>query len=199
MASRFLAPHSSDRGLWSRDPFLQLHREVNRLLDDSFRDWGGPGAIGGLIATPRIDVHEEGGRLEVTAELPGVQQKDIELRLEDDMLTIRGEKRNERQDRRAHITERSYGSFERSIQLPFAPDPDQVRADFKDGVLTVSVPRQNEQDRSRRIEIGGTAGQRGQPSSATHEQGGEGDRSAFNFGKDQQSQGSVQEAQAKAE
>jgi len=195
MASRFLAPHSSDRGLWSRDPFLQLHREVNRLLDDSFRDWGGPGAMGGLIAAPRIDVHEEGDRLELTAELPGVDQKDIELRLDDDMLTIRGEKRNERQDKRAHITERSYGSFERSIQLPFAPDPDQVRADFRDGVLTIAVPRHNQQERSRRIEIGGAAGQRGRASSAGREQGGQGDRSAFNFGKDQQPQGSAKEAQ----
>lgn len=191
MASRFLAPYSSDRGLWSRDPFLQLHREVGRLLDDSFRDWGGPGAFGGLLAAPRIDVHEEGGRLEVTAELPGVDQKDIELRLDDDVLTIRGEKRNERQDRQAHITERSYGSFERSIQLPFAPDPDQVRADFKDGVLTIAVPRQDQQERSRRIQIGGTAGKQDQPAA----QAGQSDRSAFNFGKDQQSQGSAKEAQ----
>jgi len=192
MASRFLAPFSSSRGLWGRDPFLQLHRDMNRLFDDTLRDWGGSQsqAGGGISAMmPRIDVHEQDNRLEVTAELPGVNQKDVELRLDDDILTIRGEKRNERKDKQAHITERSYGAFQRSIQLPFSPDPNQVRAEFRDGVLTIAVPRQEQQDRSRRIEIGGTASRTsGQPiSSAQGSQGGRGEevgeseRSAFDF------------------
>ena len=192
MASRYLAPFSSSRGLWGRDPFLQLHRDMNRLFDDTLRDWGGSQSqAGGTTSAmmPRIDVHEQDNRLEVTAELPGVDQKDVELRLDDDILTIRGEKRNERKDKQAHITERSYGAFQRSIQLPFSPDPNQVRAEFRDGVLTVAVPRQEQQDRSRRIEIGGAAGRTsGQPiSSAQGSEGGrtvpagEGDRSAFAF------------------
>ena len=190
MASRFLTPFSSGRALWGRDPFLQLHRDMNRLLDDTFRDWDGGEGGGGLLTAPRIDVHEEGNMLEVSAELPGVEQKDIELRLDEDILTIRGEKRNERKDKQAHITERSYGSFQRSIQLPFAPRPDDIRADFRDGVLTVSIPRQEQQERSRRIEIGGAASGQ-QISSAQGDQGGKGQeagkagetgRSAFQFG-----------------
>src|SRR3546814_7180404 len=71
------------------------------------------------------------------------------------MLTIRGEKRKERKDEAARIVERSYGSFQRSIQLPFAPDPDQIEADCDNGVLSIRLPRSVEQDRSRRIRIGG--------------------------------------------
>jgi HSP20 family protein len=190
MASRFPTPFSPGRGLWGRDPFLQLHREVNRLFDDTFRDWG-EGDQRSLLAAPRLDVHEEGNSLEVSVELPGVEQKDVELSLDQDVLTIRGEKRNERKDKQAHITERSYGSFQRSIQLPFVPKAEEVRADFRDGVLTVSIPRQEQQERSRRIEIGGPASAReGQLSSAQGDQGGQGaevgeqgDRSAFRFGE----------------
>jgi len=194
MASRYLAPFSTSRGLWGRDPFLQLHRDMNRLFDDTLRDWGGSQSqIGGgqYSMMPRIDVHEQDNRLEVTAELPGVDQKDVELRLDDDILTIRGEKRNERKDKQAHITERSYGSFQRSIQLPFTPKADDIRADFRDGVLTVSIPRQEQQERSRRIEIGGTASAGQQISSGQGSQGGQGEeagetgqsgRSAFRFG-----------------
>jgi HSP20 family protein len=200
MASRFLTPFSSGRGLWGRDPFLQLHRDMNRLFDDTLRDWGGSqNQVGGGSSAmmPRIDVHEQDNRLEVTAELPGVDQKDVELRLDDDILTIRGEKRNERKDKQAHITERSYGAFQRSIQLPFSPDPNQVRAEFRDGVLSIAVPRQEQQDRSRRIEIGGTASRTsGQPiSSAQGSQGGRGEevgeneRSAFDFDRDKAAKG----------
>jgi HSP20 family protein len=200
MASRFLAPFSTSRGLWGRDPVLQLHRDMNRLFDDTLRDWSGSQsqAGGGASAMmPRIDVHEQDNRLEVTAELPGVDQKDVELRLDDDILTIRGEKRNERKDKQAHITERSYGAFQRSIQLPFSPDPNQVRAEFRDGVLTIAVPRQEQQDRSRRIEIGGAASRTsGQPiSSAQGSQGGRGEevgeseRSAFDFDRGKAAKG----------
>ena len=68
-----------------------------------------------LIA-PRIDIHESENALEVTAELPGVSQNDVDLRIEGDVLTVRGEKRNERQDKQAHVVERSYGSFQRSVR-----------------------------------------------------------------------------------
>ena len=189
MASRFPTPFSPGRGLWGRDPFLQLHREVNRLFDDTFRDWG-EGDQRSLLAAPRLDVHEQDNMLEISVELPGVDQKDVELSLDQDVLTIRGEKRNERKDKQAHITERSYGSFQRAIQLPFAPKADEVSADFRDGVLTVSIPRQEQQERSRRIEIGTAPAREGQLSSAQGDQGGQGaevgeqgDRSAFSFGK----------------
>lgn len=161
MASRFLAPFGS-RGFTGRgDPFQELHREVNRLFDDTFRGMDvGRGSQGSMMA-PRIDIHEAGDDLEITAELPGVAPNDVDLRIEGDLLTIRGEKRRERKDEQAHIVERSYGSFSRSIQLPFQPDPEQVRADFEHGVLKVTVPRQGQQEKSRRIEISGGSGQGG--------------------------------------
>ena len=157
MASRFMTPFGG-RGRVNRDdPFLDLHREVNRLFDDTFRGMGsGSSAPGMMIGVPRIDVHEAGENLEITAELPGVKQDDVDLRLEGDVLTISGEKRQEHEDKQAHIIERSYGSFSRSVQLPFQPDPDQVHADFENGVLKISLPRQGNQERSRRIQIGGT-------------------------------------------
>ena len=158
MASRFLTPFGG-RGFMGRgDPFQELHREVNRLFDDTFRGMDvGRGSQGSMMA-PRIDIHEAGDDLEITAELPGVAPNDVDLRIEGDLLTIRGEKRRERKDEQAHVVERSYGAFSRSIQLPFQPDPDQVRADFEHGVLKVKVPRQGQQEKSRRIEIGGGSG-----------------------------------------
>jgi HSP20 family protein len=144
------------RGLMNRgDPFLDLHREVNRLFDDTFRGMGsGSRGQGAMMSIPRIDVHEAGDNLEITAELPGVAEDDVDLRLEGDMLTISGEKRQEHQDNQAHIIERSYGSFSRSVQLPFQPDPDQVQADFNNGILKITLPRAGREERSRRIQIG---------------------------------------------
>ncbi len=153
MASRFLTPFTG-RGLLARDPFLDLHREINRLFDDSFRTMAdAPG--GGVMTSPKVDVCPTDKGWEVTAELPGVDQKDIDIRLEGDTLTISGEKRDERSDDRNRFVERSYGSFTRSIQLPFTPDPDKVTADCDKGVLTISLPKGAEQDRSKRIAIGG--------------------------------------------
>jgi len=101
-------------------------------------------------------VHETDDGLEVSAELPGVAQKDIDLSLDGDVLTICGEKRKEQKDERAHVVERSYGSFRRSVQLPFTPDPAKVRADCENGVLKIRLPRGAEQERSKKIPIGGT-------------------------------------------
>jgi len=152
MASRFLAPFGG-RGLLGGDPFLDLHREVNRLFDDSFRGMArGSGDVRAL--NPRIDVHETEDGLELTAEIPGVADDDIDLRLDGDILTISGEKRNERKDEGNRLIERGYGSFSRSVQLPFTPDPDKVEADCDRGVLTIKLPRSVEQDKSRRISIG---------------------------------------------
>jgi HSP20 family protein len=160
MASRFLTPFGG-RGLLGRDPFLDLHREVNRLFDDSLRsmrDSSGGGG-GGFMLSPKVDVCQTDDGWEITAELPGVNQEDIDLRLEGDMLTISGEKRDERKDDKSRFVERSYGSFTRSFQLPFTPDPDKVTADCDRGVLTVKLPKSAIQDKSKRISIGGGGGQ----------------------------------------
>lgn len=161
MASRFLVPFSSGRSLFGpSDPFFELHREMNRLFDDTFRGMqGGQSGGGGLpMMAPRMDIHSRDDALEITAELPGVTQNDIDLRVEGDVLTIRGEKRNERKDEQARIVERSYGSFQRSVQLPFTPDANQVQAHFNNGVLTITLPKTAQQEQSRRIEIGSGQG-----------------------------------------
>jgi HSP20 family protein len=153
------------------DPFLELHREVNRLFDDVLR--GGPPAAaqGGPMLTPRMDVSETEDELRVCVELPGVRQEDVDVTLNNDVLTISGEKRSEAQQEREsyHLTERSFGRFQRSIQLPFAPEPDKVRAAFEHGVLTVTLPKASPQQRSRRIEVkagGGQPSGAGQPAEA---------------------------------
>ena len=159
MASRFLMPFGG-RGLLGRDPFLDLHREVNRLFDDSLRGMreGGSDEGSGFMLSPKVDVSQTDDGWEITAELPGVAQDDIDLRLDGDMLTISGEKRDERKDDKSRFVERSYGSFTRSFQLPFTPDPEKVTADCDRGVLTIKLPKAAEQDKSRRISIGGSSG-----------------------------------------
>ncbi len=163
MASRFLTPRGG-RGLASRgDPFLSLHREMNRLFDDAFQNFGGPnfggsqgGQQGGVQQTiPQLDVHESGDELVVTADLPGLSGSDIDLRIEGDMLTIQGERSNqqERDEHGYHVMERSSGSFQRSLRLPFEPDPEKLTADCQNGVLTIHVPKEGQQQRSKRIEV----------------------------------------------
>jgi HSP20 family protein len=172
MVSRMMTPFGG-RGLMNRgDPFLDLHREMNRLFDDTFRGMGGgsPGQ-GTMMGIPRLDVHEAGEQLEISAELPGVKQENVDIELEGDILTISGEKRQDHEDKKAHFVERSYGSFSRSIQLPFQPDPDQVNADFENGVLRITLPRQGSKDRSRRIQIGHGKGQRTIEGGATQNSG----------------------------
>ncbi len=156
MPSRFLTPFAG-RGMLARDPFLDLHREINRLFDDSFRSMRDVGGNGGsaMMLNPRVDVTQTSDGWEISAELPGVSQDDIDLRLDGDVLTISGEKRDERKDEKNRFVERSYGSFTRSFQLPFAPDPDKVTADCDRGVLTIKLPKGAKQDNSRQIAIGG--------------------------------------------
>lgn len=160
MLSRFLANRNDlTRG---DDPFMQLQRELGRVVEDVFR--GAPGfrsAFGGGFA-PSLDVRETSQGLELTAELPGVSENDIELSLDNDILTIRGEKREERKtdQRGLHMQERSYGTFQRSLRLPYAPDPASVSANFDKGVLHVMLPRpQQGQARDNRIPIRGAAQQ----------------------------------------
>ena len=160
MAPRYIFPFvgagTSARG----DPFLELHREMNRLFEDASRgvDTGRETAGSGLVSAPRMDIHEAENALEITAELPGVAQSDVDLRIEEDVLTIQGEKRNERRDKHAHVIERLYGRFQRSVQLPFSPEPEQVEANFENGVLTISVPKKGQQEKAHRIQVRASKG-----------------------------------------
>lgn len=167
MAVRSPIPYAGSRELRGFDPLHQLHREMDRLFE-AFT--GAPGALvgsaaqAGLMALPHIDVHEDEREITISAELPGVKPSEVDLRIEGDLLTISGEKKieAERKQENMSVTERSFGRFRRSVQLPFSPDPAQVRADCDHGVLTIHVPRQPQQERSRRIEVRG-AGTGSQP------------------------------------
>ncbi|MCA1491480.1 Hsp20/alpha crystallin family protein [Ensifer sp. NBAIM29] len=178
MARNPLSPFRSG-GLTSRglgDPFLSLHEEMNRLFDDAFRGrFGGPsqrGSEAGSMIMPDIDVSETENQVRICAELPGVREEDIDVSLNDDTLTIRGEKKFERKDDKEnyHFMERSYGTFQRSLRLPYSVDPDKVEADFADGVLTVTLPKGAEQERSRKIQV--QRGKRQEPISAEGSQSG---------------------------
>jgi HSP20 family protein len=137
-------------------PFLTLHREMNRLFDEAFRGFDTPALFGGMGGWPHIEVSETDKEMRVSAELPGLEEKDVEVLLDDGALTIRGEKRSEVNDEERQFSERFYGSFERQIPVDWEVEPDQVRAGFKNGVLTVTIPKSEKvQRRGRRIAING--------------------------------------------
>ena len=139
----------------STDLFGTLQREVNRVFDQMF---GGAGMARAGGFAPSLEMKETDTGLVVTAELPGLEEKDVELSLEGDMLTLSGEKRQERTEEKEgmHISERSYGSFSRTLTLPWAADPAQATATFDKGVLTVTLKRPPEaKAKANRIPIGG--------------------------------------------
>jgi HSP20 family protein len=124
------------------DPVLSLHREVNRLFEDFFRGFGVP-ALAGVEQAPRPERRACRNRQgnPVTAELPGLDEKDVEVTVEEGVLTLRGEKKSEVEDKDRGYSERSYGRFERRIGLPNGIEQDKASATFKKGVLTVTVPK----------------------------------------------------------
>lgn len=122
----------------SDNPFVSLQREIDRLFDDFTR--GFPtfsGGVGELL--PSVDVTETGKEIEITAELPGLEEKDVPVNLADNVLTIRGEKKAEKEekDKTYRLVERSYGSFMRSLELPEGVDANAIKASIDKGVLKV--------------------------------------------------------------
>jgi HSP20 family protein len=136
-------------------PFGLLQREMGRLLEEVSRNGEGPSARGGHIA-PRLDVRETDKEFRVSVELPGVTEEDIEVDVDDDLLTVRAEKKEDREIERAdqHVTERLYGVFQRSIRLPQSVDPQSVQATLQDGVLQITIPKSQHDARSRRVPVG---------------------------------------------
>lgn len=137
-----------------RNPFLGLRRDIDRLFDDVFR--GRLPTMGfGRTATawPSLELVESDREIRVTAEVPGMTDKDIELLVEDGVLTLRGEKKGETEDKNQGYSERFYGRFERRVALPSGVDEKAAKADFRDGVLTVTLPRSPDFERGRRIPI----------------------------------------------
>ncbi len=143
------------------DPFLMMRRQMNRLFDDVFGDFALPsfdGSGGRQMASPKINVSETDKELQITAELPGVKPDDLEVMVDEDSLTIRGEIKQEREDqdkdRNYHVRERIEGVFSRTLPLPFRADPSKVQASFRDGVLTITMPKPEQAQQSRqRIQV----------------------------------------------
>ena len=126
------------------------------MFDGMLGDWTGPMSLldrrlGSWM--PQIDVSETAKEIRVTAELPGMEEKDLEVSLVEGALTIRGEKSEEHEEDKGdvHRSERQYGMFERTIRLPSEVDADKVKASFKKGVLKITLPKTKEAQSNRRV------------------------------------------------
>jgi HSP20 family protein len=161
MAFMSLVPFR-DRNLSRRETnmFGSLQREVDRLFEDFTRSLGMHGTQG-FNLVPSIDVTENEKKIEITAEMPGLERKDVEISVEDNLLTIRGEKKNEseqrddkaKDDRRnVHLAERSYGVFYRVLQLPAGVDPSSIKATMVNGVLRLTIPKPGK-SQAQKIEV----------------------------------------------
>ena len=134
---------------------LTLQERMNRMFDNSYRagaqdeDW----ALGGSWA-PAVDIYEKDGNIVLKAELPGVDPKDVDVRVENNVLTLRGERKFESEVKREkyHRVERAYGTFSRSFTLPNVVDTGNIKAEYKDGVLHMTLPKR-EEAKPRQIQI----------------------------------------------
>jgi HSP20 family protein len=143
------------------DPFMTLHREMNRLFDDVFRGFdlapltGTDRLFGRGGGWPNIEMSESDRDIKVTAELPGLEEKDLKVELANGVLAIKGEKKTETEDKDRLFSERYYGRFERRIPVEDV-DEDKVSAAFKNGLLTVTMPKAPQaQSKVKRIAING--------------------------------------------
>ena len=149
-----------------RPSFFEMQRDFNRLFDEFSREIGMPGQSWDLTAPrrlgllphlwPTVDISETGDQIQITAELPGVNKKDLEISISGGRLTIRGEKKKqqEKSGQNFYHLERYYGSFQRNIPLPCEVESDQVDATFKGGILTVVLKKTKAaQERSKRIKV----------------------------------------------
>lgn len=133
----------------------RMQDEMNRFFDEFFGEHRQGLAEGSWL--PMVDVSETNGEFIVRAELPGMRHEDIDISVQDNILTLKGEKKQEKKEEREnfHRLERSYGSFSRSFSLPAGVKPDDIKATFKDGVLEISMPKA-EEAKAKKIAI--TAG-----------------------------------------
>lgn len=147
-------------------PFENLRREIDRLFDD-FRpfDWHLPSRVLGFEVprisraewqvAPAMDVVEKDDAYEITAELPGLDDKDVDIKLSNHTLIVRGEKSEEKEDKHKdyYMSERRYGSFQRSFSLPDGVDADKITASFSKGVLTVKLPKTSAAKAEKKIAV----------------------------------------------
>ena len=157
-------------------PVATLQEQVNNIFDQFAEDWPGLPKVFGkgwtypiadferhmklpkLDITPRVDISESDDSYDIAVELPGMTEKDIELALSDDSLTLKGEKKTEREEKKKnyHVSERSYGSFQRTFRVPNGVDQNKVEAAYSKGVLNVSLPKtEAAKSNKRSIEVKG--------------------------------------------
>jgi HSP20 family protein len=148
MRLQYLSPFVSKRALTTGgyDPFRPFRSQFDRLFEDFFGDYGAPATRGEAAApaiSPSLDIAETDKAYEIAVELPGVEEKDLDVSVSDGVLAIKGEKRSESEekDKNFHRVERSYGSFERRLTLPAEADAEKIDANFANGVLTVTIPK----------------------------------------------------------
>jgi HSP20 family protein len=143
-----LVPYRNERGIGT------FQRQMNRLFDDFFGDGSWPGLWTRSEWTPAIDVSESEEELVVQAEVPGISRDDLEITVTGNTLTLRGEKKEQREEKQGsvHREERSYGSFTRTIGLPSSVDPGRVDAGMKDGVLRIRIAKK-EEAKPRQVEV----------------------------------------------
>src|SRR4249919_749060 len=147
---------------WS--PLSNLRREFDRMFEDFPWGWRRPiprsvfdvepfwRGLAGLGAVPAVDIAEKEKEYEITAELPGMDESNIDVKFSDGTLTIKGEKKEEKEEKKKdyYLSERRYGSFQRSFGVPDGVDADKIEAHFKNGVLTVTLPKRPEAQKSEK-------------------------------------------------
>jgi HSP20 family protein len=166
-------------------------QRLNRILDEAFAGLPFPEQGGNILTAswvPATDVSEDANSIQITMELAGVNPEDVRISLENNVLTIRGEKRqeDEENDERVHRIERIYGMFERTFVLPNTMDPDRIEAQYENGVLTVSIPKA-ERARPREIQVTSSASGASQVKTTGRSQGAVGQGSQTPGGKTTQS------------
>lgn len=162
MALRDLAPWHQSKG-GAPTSLNDLQREVDRVFENFWSGFGTPsllreqgGALAGVTLDVRVDASEDDKAYHVTAELPGLSEKDVEVTFADNTLTISGEKKEEKEvkEENYHRRERSFGSFRRAFTLPAEVDEAKIAATFKDGVMTIDLPKsQQAQKKAKKITI----------------------------------------------
>jgi len=131
------------------DPFRDLlttQREFDRLFREGFSPWFGETELSTRSWAPPVDIYETDNDIVLKAELPGMDPKDVEIRVEDNTLYLKGERQHEKEvkEQNYHRVERSYGSFARSFSLPNSINADKVKAEYKEGLLTLTMPKREE-------------------------------------------------------
>jgi len=141
MNLKSLIPIGRDRSVAS--PLMSLQHEIDRLFEDFSRGFPTVAGNGATALMPSMDVTETDKEIEITAELPGLEEKDVQINIADNILTIRGEKKAEKEqkDKNYRLVERSYGSCERTLELPEGVNVDAIKANISKGLLKVTVPK----------------------------------------------------------